>query len=63
MIDRLRRRRDVEASLPPITDDASLQKRLELLTKLEVTEWGEREAQIQQFCVSVAPPPPPRCPC
>eukprot|EP00667_Euglena_gracilis_P004474 EG_transcript_4495 len=49
MIDRIRRRRDVELSLPQGSDDASMKERLEKLEALEHQEWDEREAHIQRL--------------
>eukprot|EP00760_Papus_ankaliazontas_P006265 PhM_4_TR12967/c0_g1_i1/m.9162 len=49
MIDRVRRRRAVEASLPQGGDDDSMKQRLEALETLEHTEWEEREAHIKQL--------------
>ncbi|CAC9533338.1 conserved hypothetical protein [Leishmania infantum JPCM5] len=51
LIQRLRRRRDVEASLPTGTDAASIEARYTALHELEEKEWAEREdhvAQLQQ---------------
>jgi hypothetical protein len=48
MIDRVRRRRAVEASLPQGSDDMAMQKRLEALETLERTEWEEREDHIKE---------------
>ncbi|CAJ1033738.1 Cilia- and flagella-associated protein 91, putative [Leishmania lindenbergi] len=51
LIQRLRRRRDVEASLPTGTDAASIEAKYIILHELEEKEWAEREdhvAQLQQ---------------
>jgi hypothetical protein len=47
MIDRVQRRKLVEASLPQGNDPASMEKRLRSLETLERTEWEEREAHIK----------------
>ena len=49
MIDRVRRRKDVEANLPQGNDNASMQLRLAQLETLEKAEWEEREAHIRQL--------------
>ncbi|GET91976.1 hypothetical protein, conserved [Leishmania tarentolae] len=51
LIQRLRRRRDIEASLPTGTDAASIEAKYTALHELEEKEWAEREdhvAQLQQ---------------
>jgi hypothetical protein len=48
MIERAREKRAFEASLPPITDEASLQLRRKLLEEQEMKEWSYRENQIRQ---------------
>ncbi|KAK7201372.1 Solute carrier (proton/amino acid symporter), TRAMD3 or PAT1 [Novymonas esmeraldas] len=51
LIQRLRRRRDVEAALPTGTDAASVEARYTVLHELEEKEWAEREdytSQLQQ---------------
>eukprot|EP01138_Halocafeteria_seosinensis_P015926 gb/GECG01016253.1/.p1 GENE.gb/GECG01016253.1/~~gb/GECG01016253.1/.p1 ORF type:complete len:771 (+),score=132.89 gb/GECG01016253.1/:1-2313(+) len=42
-IDRLRRRREIERSLPPMTDEASFEIRKKLMQKLELENWKVRE--------------------
>eukprot|EP00759_Apiculatamorpha_spiralis_P042513 PhF_6_TR40517/c1_g1_i1/m.60662 len=49
MIDRIRRRRAVEASFPQGNDDGAMQQRLEALENLEHVEWEEREQHIKQL--------------
>ncbi|KAG5495196.1 hypothetical protein JKF63_02251 [Porcisia hertigi] len=46
LIQRLRRRRDVEASLPTGTDPASIEARYTMLHELEEKEWAEREEHV-----------------
>lgn len=46
-IDRVRRRRAIEASLPPLTDAKSMNERQQILEELEWTEWREREDEIE----------------
>ncbi|KAG5494420.1 hypothetical protein GH5_02438 [Leishmania sp. Ghana 2012 LV757] len=48
LIERLRRRRGVEASLPTGTDAASIEARYTLLHELEEKEWAEREEYVVQ---------------
>jgi hypothetical protein len=47
MIDRVQRRKNVEASLPQGSDPESMNARLHALETLEKTEWEEREAHIR----------------
>lgn len=49
MIDRVRRRKKVELSLPQGNDDASMQERLVQLEALEQIEWNEREEHIKRL--------------
>lgn len=49
MIDRIRRRKNVEMNLPQGSDDASMQTRLEQLEALEQVEWNEREQHIKEL--------------
>lgn len=49
MIDRINRRREVEAAIPRGNDDASVKQRLHALEGLEKAEWAEREAHIQML--------------
>lgn len=49
MIDRVQRRRQIEASLPQGADDASTKARLEALEALEKVEWEEREEHIKRL--------------
>eukprot|EP00993_Chasmostoma_nieuportense_P004505 NODE_516_length_2126_cov_135.727364_g477_i0.p1 GENE.NODE_516_length_2126_cov_135.727364_g477_i0~~NODE_516_length_2126_cov_135.727364_g477_i0.p1 ORF type:complete len:644 (+),score=222.17 NODE_516_length_2126_cov_135.727364_g477_i0:82-2013(+) len=49
MIDRVRRRKQVEMNLPQGSDDASMKKRLEQLEALEQIEWNEREQHIREL--------------
>jgi len=46
-IDRVRRRRAIEASLPALTDAKSMKERQQILEELEWTEWREREDEIE----------------
>eukprot|EP00698_Gefionella_okellyi_P015040 TRINITY_DN4212_c0_g1_i1.p1 TRINITY_DN4212_c0_g1~~TRINITY_DN4212_c0_g1_i1.p1 ORF type:complete len:597 (-),score=156.75 TRINITY_DN4212_c0_g1_i1:18-1808(-) len=46
-IDRLRSRRAAAEALPPLTDDAAFVARRHMLEKMEQTQWGEREADVQ----------------
>ncbi|KAG5469506.1 hypothetical protein LSCM1_02729 [Leishmania martiniquensis] len=48
LIERLRRRRGVEASLPTGTDAASIEAKYTLLHELEEKEWTEREEYVVQ---------------
>jgi len=47
-IERAREKRAFEASLPAITDEASLQLRRKMLEEQEMKEWAYRENQIRQ---------------
>jgi uncharacterized protein YdcH (DUF465 family) len=47
MIDRVQRRKNVEANLPQGGDQTSMQSRLKALETLEKTEWEERESHIR----------------
>eukprot|EP00997_Jenningsia_sp_PLL12_P006325 NODE_286_length_1962_cov_58.442237_g239_i0.p1 GENE.NODE_286_length_1962_cov_58.442237_g239_i0~~NODE_286_length_1962_cov_58.442237_g239_i0.p1 ORF type:complete len:625 (+),score=232.04 NODE_286_length_1962_cov_58.442237_g239_i0:33-1907(+) len=49
MIDRVRRRKEVEENLPQGSDDAAMQQRLEQLEALEQIEWNEREEHIREL--------------
>eukprot|EP01065_Artemidia_motanka_P025514 TRINITY_DN30505_c0_g1_i1.p2 TRINITY_DN30505_c0_g1~~TRINITY_DN30505_c0_g1_i1.p2 ORF type:complete len:660 (+),score=285.96 TRINITY_DN30505_c0_g1_i1:86-2065(+) len=49
MIDRVKRRTEVEASLPQGGDDQSMAHRLQSLENLEQVEWNEREAHIKNL--------------
>lgn len=49
MIDRVQRRKRVEASLPQGNDPESMQERLKALEELERIEWDEREAHIKSL--------------
>eukprot|EP01062_Namystynia_karyoxenos_P010807 TRINITY_DN1384_c0_g5_i1.p1 TRINITY_DN1384_c0_g5~~TRINITY_DN1384_c0_g5_i1.p1 ORF type:complete len:654 (+),score=261.16 TRINITY_DN1384_c0_g5_i1:140-2101(+) len=49
MIDRVKRRTQVEADLPQGGDDASMAQRLVALETLEQLEWNEREAHIKNL--------------
>lgn len=49
LIQRLRRRREREASIPKGNDDASLEARYKALYDLEELEWKDREAHVQQL--------------
>jgi len=49
MIDRVKRRTQVEASLPQGGDDQSMAHRLASLENLEEVEWNEREAHIKHL--------------
>lgn len=49
LIQRLRRRREVEAALPTGTDAASVEARYTVLHELEEKEWAEREAHVEQL--------------
>ncbi|KAI9219705.1 solute carrier, TRAMD3 or PAT1-domain-containing protein [Blastocladiella britannica] len=49
MIERARAKREWERSLPPVTDDASFAKRLEMMEAMELAEWEEREKEIARL--------------
>eukprot|EP00741_Cyanophora_paradoxa_P003327 tig00000692_g3233.t1 len=49
MIERMRAKRAFEASLPPITDEASLEMRRRMMEEQELREWAEREAEIARI--------------
>eukprot|EP00758_Cryptobia_borreli_P003369 Tbor_TRINITY_DN3703_c0_g1::TRINITY_DN3703_c0_g1_i1::g.2344::m.2344 len=49
IIDRIRRRKRVEANLPQGNDDETTAKRLEELEMLERLEWDEREQHIEKL--------------
>eukprot|EP00906_Rhabdomonas_costata_P037957 RCo053560 len=49
MIDRVRRRKQVELGLPQGNDDAAMQERLVQLEALEQVEWNEREQHIRRL--------------
>lgn len=49
LIQRLRRRREVEAGLPTGTDAASVEARYTVLHELEEQEWAEREEHVGQL--------------
>ena len=49
MVELARKRRILEASLPPTTDEASVALRMALLEALEVREFEAREADIDAF--------------
>ena len=46
MIERARQKREFEASLPPLTDEASLALRKKMMGEQELREWNVREAEI-----------------
>jgi len=46
MIERARQKREFEASLPPITDEASLNLRRKMMGEQELREWNVREEEI-----------------
>lgn len=46
MIERARQKREFEASLPPMTDEASLTLRKKMMGEQELREWNLREAEI-----------------
>ena len=48
MIERARQKRDFEAALPPITDEASFELRKQMMEEQELREWGHREAEIDK---------------
>ena len=49
MIDRVKRRTQVESGLPQGGDDEAMTKRLDALESLEQIEWNERELHIKQL--------------
>jgi hypothetical protein len=49
MIERARQKRDFEAALPPITDEASFELRKQMMEEQELREWGHREAEIDKL--------------
>eukprot|EP01064_Diplonema_japonicum_P034282 TRINITY_DN7064_c0_g1_i1.p1 TRINITY_DN7064_c0_g1~~TRINITY_DN7064_c0_g1_i1.p1 ORF type:complete len:677 (+),score=168.14 TRINITY_DN7064_c0_g1_i1:60-2033(+) len=49
MIDRVKRRTQVESELPQSGDDAAMNTRLKALEELEQVEWNEREEHIKQL--------------
>ena len=49
MIDRVQRRKRIEAELPQGSDNASMKQRLQALEALEKLEWDEREAHIRSL--------------
>eukprot|EP01063_Lacrimia_lanifica_P015945 TRINITY_DN22595_c0_g1_i1.p1 TRINITY_DN22595_c0_g1~~TRINITY_DN22595_c0_g1_i1.p1 ORF type:complete len:709 (+),score=329.78 TRINITY_DN22595_c0_g1_i1:270-2129(+) len=49
MIDRVKRRTQVESQLPQGPDEGAMHTRLQALEELEQVEWGEREAHIKQL--------------
>ncbi|EPY26447.1 hypothetical protein AGDE_11315 [Angomonas deanei] len=49
LIQRLRRRREVEASVPQGDDAASIEARYRILHELEEIEWKEREEHVEQL--------------
>jgi hypothetical protein len=48
MIHRMREKKAFEGSLPPITDEASFERRKKLLEAREMKEWALREAEMKQ---------------
>jgi len=46
MIERARQKRSLEGSLPPMTDEASLDLRRKMMGEQELREWNVREAEI-----------------
>jgi hypothetical protein len=49
MIERARAKRVWEASLPPITDAESFEKRLKMMEQMELKEWAFREKEIKRI--------------
>jgi len=49
MIERARQKRDFEAALPPITDEASFELRKKMMEEQELKEWAHREAEIDKL--------------
>eukprot|EP00753_Platysulcus_tardus_P015910 PLAT5336.4.p1 GENE.PLAT5336.4~~PLAT5336.4.p1 ORF type:complete len:717 (+),score=376.62 PLAT5336.4:82-2232(+) len=49
MIERARKKREFEASLPPATDEASFELRRRMLEEQEIREWRERELEIEKL--------------
>lgn len=49
MIERARQKRDFEAALPPITDEASFEMRKKMMEDQELKEWAHREAEIDKL--------------
>ncbi|KAI8908356.1 solute carrier, TRAMD3 or PAT1-domain-containing protein [Gorgonomyces haynaldii] len=49
MIERARVKRAWEQKLPVVTDEASFQKRLEMMEAMELREWQERDLEIQKL--------------
>ena len=49
MIERARAKRIWEASLPPVTDAESYQKRLKMMEDMELKEWAYREQEIKRL--------------
>ena len=48
MIERARAKREFEASLPPMTDEASLELRRIMMSEQELRDWTVREEQIKE---------------
>ena len=49
MIERARQKREFEASLPPITDEASFALRKQMMEEQELREWSHRENEIDKL--------------
>lgn len=48
MIERARTKRAWEADLPKVVDNATFEKRLKMMEKMEMMEWKEREDEIKR---------------
>lgn len=49
MIERARLKRAWEATLPPVLDQASFEKRLRMMEEMELKEWKERDDEIKRI--------------
>jgi len=49
MIERARQKREFEAALPPITDEASFELRKKMMEDQELREWAHRENEIDKL--------------
>ena len=51
MIERARQKRNFEATLPPLTDEKSLEQRRKMLQEQENMEWKWREQEIKKYSI------------